>query len=65
MHESCQVVRDEEEKVIDAADEETKDESEQVEEKVEGIDDEDADLAIVTISRNSVGTQTKLRMRDL
>ncbi|KAI6176387.1 RB1-inducible coiled-coil protein 1 [Aphelenchoides bicaudatus] len=65
MHESCQVVRDEEEKVIDAADEETKDESEQVEEKVEGIDEEDADLAIVTISRNSVGTQTKLRMRDL
>lgn len=59
MQESCHVVKDEEEKAIQV--EEEKAESEDGREK----DDEDGDLAIVTVSKNSVGTQTKLRLRDM
>jgi hypothetical protein len=53
MQESCHIVKDEDDQA----------ENEEIEEKE--VDDEDAELAIVTVSKNSVGTQTKLRMRDL
>jgi hypothetical protein len=58
MQESCHVVKDDEEKVVEHVTEE---------EGAEGkeVDDEDAELAIVTVSKNTVGTQTKLRSRDL
>lgn len=60
MHESCQVIKDDDEKAQTTSDQ--GDEEKVIE---QGKDDEDEDLAVVTISKNSIGTQTKLRMRDL
>jgi hypothetical protein len=60
MNESCQVIKEEE-------DDKPTEQQQHVEivEQGKEVDDEDEDLAIVTVSKHSIGTQTKLKMRDL
>jgi hypothetical protein len=68
MHESCQVIRDEtspvtEQPSIEVPEDENDDTIQS--QRQEKPNEEDEDLAIVPVTKNTCGTQTKVRMRDL